>query len=270
MNNIPIRKYPRTRHLKGSRLQAGDEDLDQVDWASLRGVPLVVEEKIDGANSGISFDDDGSLLLQSRGHYLSGGPREQQFSLFKQWAAVHADALRSVLAQRYVLYGEWMYAKHTVFYDRLPHFFVEYDVLDKHSGEWLSTERRGELLAGLPVASVPVLFSGTLTKPEEMLQWLGPSNYSAPDPRPSFAISCTEARYSVTQAESESDVSGSMEGLYVKVEDSGVVRERLKWVRAEFQQTLLASGSHWQERPIIPNRLRDGVDIWSAELRTES
>ena len=36
----------------------------------------MVEEKIDGANSAVSFDGDGGLLLQSRGHYLTGGYRE--------------------------------------------------------------------------------------------------------------------------------------------------------------------------------------------------
>lgn len=263
--NLPIRKFPRTRHLQGSRLQPGDEDLDQSEWASLKNRYVVVEEKVDGANSGISFDCNGTLLLQSRGHYLTGGPREQQFSLLKQWAAVHADALRKVLGSRFILYGEWMFAKHTVFYDHLPHFFIEYDVLDKETGDWLSTVQRRRLLGNTPVASVPVLFEGLLNDPQEMLQWLGRSNYVTTELKASFAASCSEAHYSLAQAEKESDVSGNMEGLYVKVEEDGAVLERLKWVRPEFQQTLLASGSHWQERPIIPNRLRNGVDIWAME-----
>ena len=82
----PMLKYPRTRHLEGSRLQAGDQDLSQVPFEDIRGQPLVVEEKMDGANCGLSFDEDGQLLLQSRGHYLDGGPREKHFALLKQWA----------------------------------------------------------------------------------------------------------------------------------------------------------------------------------------
>ena len=61
-------KYPRTPHLEGSRLQAGDEDLSQVPFSHLKGKYLVIEEKVDGANTAISFDTDGTLLLQSRGH----------------------------------------------------------------------------------------------------------------------------------------------------------------------------------------------------------
>ena len=49
-----IRKYPRTPHLEGSRLQPGDEDLSQIRFSEIQGKHLVVEEKCDGANSGIS------------------------------------------------------------------------------------------------------------------------------------------------------------------------------------------------------------------------
>ena len=56
---LDMRKYPRTPHLQGSRLQPGDEDLDQVPFAELRGRFVVVEEKLDGANCGIRFDGAG-------------------------------------------------------------------------------------------------------------------------------------------------------------------------------------------------------------------
>src|SRR5262249_40583125 len=107
-----LHKYPRTHHLEGSRLQPGDEDSRSIPFAALAGRPLVVEEKLDGANAGISFDAQGRLRLQSRGHFLAGGVREKHFDLFKRWAHAHADALRPVLGSRYILYGEWLYAKH--------------------------------------------------------------------------------------------------------------------------------------------------------------
>jgi hypothetical protein len=55
-------------------LQLGDEDLAQVPFARIRGRHVVAEEKLDGANAGISFTADGELRLQSRGHFLTGGP----------------------------------------------------------------------------------------------------------------------------------------------------------------------------------------------------
>ena len=87
-----IRKYPRTPHLEGSRLQPGDEDLNQIPFSDIQGRHLAVEEKIDGANSGISFGENGELMLQSRGHYLTGGYRERHYNLMKQWAMVRLQA----------------------------------------------------------------------------------------------------------------------------------------------------------------------------------
>ena len=54
--NEPLHKYPRTHHLEGSRLQPGDEDLRSVRLAELRGQRLVIEEKLDGANAGLSLN----------------------------------------------------------------------------------------------------------------------------------------------------------------------------------------------------------------------
>src|SRR5688500_13612252 len=97
-----LRKYPRTPHLEGSRLQPGDSDLATVPFSEVAGRFLVVEEKLDGANAAISFDDDGGLRLQSRGHYLVGGPRERQFAPFKAWASAVQHALRPRLGSRYI------------------------------------------------------------------------------------------------------------------------------------------------------------------------
>lgn len=71
MNQFEIHKYPRTPHIEGSRLQPGDEDLSQIPFSEIAGKYLVIEEKCDGANAAISFDENGEILLQSRGHYLT-------------------------------------------------------------------------------------------------------------------------------------------------------------------------------------------------------
>ena len=123
---IQILKYPRTQHIEGSRKQDGDEDLSAVPFSEIANRHIVVEEKMDGANSGISFSDDGELLLQSRGHYLNGGPRERHFALFKTWASTFVQPLYEVLSNRYIMYGEWMCAKHTIFYTDLPQLFGMY------------------------------------------------------------------------------------------------------------------------------------------------
>jgi hypothetical protein len=259
-----LHKYPRTHHLVGSRLQPGDEDSDTVPFSSLAGGFFVIEEKLDGGNAGISFDQAGRLWLQSRGHFLTGGVREKHFDLFKRWAHTHADALRTVLGQRFVLYGEWLYAKHTIFYDRLPHYFLEFDILDTETGAFLSTQERRARLNGTPVASVPVLRPGPCRDLSELTSLVGPSRYKSPTWRESLNAAAGARGLDPEHTGKETDPTDLMEGLYIKVEEGGRVIERYKFIRASFLTTVLDSGSHWLRRPILPNQLDEGVDVFGG------
>jgi hypothetical protein len=259
-----LRKYPRTPHLSTSRLQPGDEDLSAVPFSEIEGAYVVIEEKLDGANSAVSFDADGTLMLQSRGHFLTGGPRERHFGPFKAWAATVAPRLRPVLADRYVMYGEWLYAKHTCFYDALPHYFCEFDVYDRHEDVFLSTARRAELLAGAPVVSVPVLSAGPATTLAALTAHVGPSTCRTPRWRDALAEAAAEAGLDPARVAAETDGADAMEGLYLKVERDGEVVARLKWVRPTFLTAVLDSGTHWLDRPIVANRLADPAVMYAG------
>lgn len=259
-------KYPRTPHLTGSRFQPGDEDLSAVSLNYLNGQHLVVEEKLDGANSAISFNPEGRLLLQSRGHFLDGGPREKHFGLIKAWASSHQAALRDSLGSRFVMYGEWLYAKHTIFYDRLPHYFCEFDLFDKERGLFLTTAERRELLKGLAVLSAPVLFSGSIRSGRQLRALIRNSEFQSAGWREVLREVCESRKLDAERALRETDPSGLMEGLYIKVEEGGRVTERFKFVRGSFLQAVDESGDHWLNRPVIPNQLREGVDIFAPQL----
>ena len=250
-----IIKYPRTPHLEGSKLQQGDEDLSQIPFKDIKGKYLVIEEKIDGANTAISFDQEGNLLLQSRGHYLTGGYRERHYNLFKQWATIHKDEFYKVLGSRHILYGEWLYAKHTVYYDKLPHYFFEFDVYDRIEKKFLSTKRRKELLKDLPIISVPVLATGHFNKLDDILKYIGHSNYISDNPISNLSEIVNSLNLNLEQIKSETDLSQTMEGLYIKIEDDYEVLQRLKYVRYSFLQTITSSNTHWLDRTIIPNKL---------------
>jgi hypothetical protein len=257
-----MQKYPRTPHIQGSRYQPGDEDLDSVPFSAIANEYVVAEEKVDGANAAISFDARGQLRLQSRGHYLTGGSRERHFNLFKQWTHCHAAAMWDVLSDRYILYGEWLYAKHTVFYDRLPHYFLEYDLLDRSSGNFLSTATRRKLLQGLAVASVPVLLEGKLTSHQQLVSLLQQSHFIGSAHLDRLRELCVEQGLNADLAIQQTDRSLLMEGLYIKVETTDFTIARYKYVRADFLTTILQSETHWLSRPIIPNQLQVGVDLF--------
>ena len=280
-------KYPRTPHLEGSRLQPGDEGHNHVPYATLlaavsRGEHAVIEEKLDGANSGVSFNAAGDLLLQCRGHYLVGGGRERQFNLFKRWAQAHEAVFLERLEDRYVMYGEWMHKLHSVYYDALPHFFVEFDIWDRQRQVFLSTARRQELLNGLPVLSVPVLSFkpslGTKTngapraaaqvpaRLKDFLQLVRGSQAKSPNWRKAFVEEALKAGLSESQAWLMADKSDRSEGLYIKIETADETVGRLKWVRSDFVQAIVQSGKHHSEQPYVANQLLPGVDIFSPEL----
>jgi hypothetical protein len=255
---MTISKYPRTPHLEGSRLQPGDEDLDQIPLADLRGAYVVVEEKLDGANAGISIAD-GKPRLQSRGHVLVGGAREKQWDLFKRWAHAHAARLVELLPDL-TLYGEWLYAKHTIFYDRLPHYFMEFDI--RAGDQFWSTARRRELLAGTPIVSVPVLWEGVLREPSALPGHVARALYKSERWRERLHAEAVAAGVDPERVARETDPTDLAEGLYIKVEAAGVVTARYKWIRHSFLTAVIDSGSHWLSRPIVPNQLAEDVSLW--------
>ena len=259
-----LRKYPRTPHLRGSRLQPGDHDLAAVPFGEIAGRFVVVEEKLDGANAAISFTAGGELRLQSRGHYLTGGPRERQFGPFKAWAGAIQHRLWPVLGDRYVMYGEWMYAKHTVFYDALPHYFCEFDVYDRRAEVFLSTAARRDLLAGTPVRSVPVLHEGTVPGLAALTALAGPSTCRTSAWREALAAAALAGGADPDRVAAETDKAEEMEGLYLKIEEGGETVGRLKWVRPTFLTAILDSGGHWLDRPIIANGLADPEALYAG------
>ncbi len=76
---------------------------------------------------------------------------------------------------------------------------------------------------------------------------------------------CLELDLDGDRVTRETDPSNHMEGLYIKVEEGGMVKERYKFVRARFLTTVLDSESHWIQRPVVPNQLIHGTDLFSFQ-----
>jgi hypothetical protein len=206
------------------------------------------------------------VRLQSRGHILTGGPRERHFDLFKRWAACHTATLARVCADGATLYGEWLYAKHTVFYDQLPHYFLEFDLRDR-DGQFWSTARRTAHLAACGAAAVvrqvPVVWARRRRRSRRaagagravVVQVAALARRAGRGGGGADVVPETAAR--------ETDPADHGEGLYLKVEDADHVLARYKWVRASFLTSVLDSGSHWLARPIVPNQLAADVDLFA-------
>jgi hypothetical protein len=236
-------KYPRTPHLFGSKGTDDDKHLGEDESTKfIADGSLIVEEKIDGTNVGIHFSNEGELVLQCRGHLITEG-MHPQYDLFKQWATVKRYVLEQRLENRFILFGEWVYARHSVFYRQLTHYFFEFDIYDKDRKAFLDLKHRLALLEGTGLQTVPVLHSGPLNR-TDLEELLGPSSFDSHFENP------------LTKR-----VDNLMEGMYLRTEADGVVTGRAKFVRPEFVEKVKQS-IHWQHQAMVPNELAASVDIW--------
>jgi RNA ligase len=236
-------KYPRTPHLFGSTGTDDDKRLSEAESIDfIADGSLIVEEKIDGTNVGIHFTSDGQMILQCRGHLITQG-MHPQYDLFKQWTAVKRDILEERLEDRFILFGEWLYARHSVYYRQLPHYFFEFDIYDKEQQAFLSLDKRLSLIDGAGIETVPVLQQGAIGK-DELEGLIGPSLFG-----------------SVFENPATRRTDDLMEGLYFRTEGAGAVTGRAKFVRPEFVEKVKQS-THWQHQAMVPNLLKEGADIW--------
>jgi hypothetical protein len=183
------------------------------------------------------------MVLQCRGHEITEG-MHPQYDLFKQWTSVKRPRLEAMLGSRFILYGEWLYAKHSVHYRKLPHYFFEFDIYDKDDEAFLDLDTRSKMLEGTGLQTVPILHRGCATV-DELHALIGPSAFDSAFENP------------ITRA-----TDNLMEGLYCRTEANGRVTGRAKMVRPEFVEKVKQS-EHWQHQKMIPNLLADGADIWS-------
>jgi atypical dual specificity phosphatase len=107
------------------------------------------------------------ILVQNRSHRIDPFDAHHllhpQFRPLAAWLRRHAPALRRILGRdaqfpdRFVLFGEWVVARHSIGYTRLPDRFVAFDLLDRATGLWASRKMLTRALDGSGIAQVPLI-----------------------------------------------------------------------------------------------------------------
>lgn len=223
-------RFPHTPHLTwlGPGTPRDDKVLAAEEVAALLAGEVVVEEKLDGANLGISLAEDGALRFQNRGQYLHP-PFAGQFQRLGGWIAAHEEALRRELSPGLILFGEWCAARHSVAYDRLPDWLIVFDVYDRSEHKFFSTARRDALAQRLGLAVVRTVSRGRTTLADLTKRLRAePSRYRA----------------------------GPIEGFVIRRETPDWLLDRAKLVHPEFVQGI---DEHWRRRRIEWNRLEHGA-----------
>ncbi len=217
-------KFPTTPHLLwlGTTPARADKVLSRDEAETFLRQPLIVEEKVDGANLGISFDSHGNLLAQNRGNLLLRGIKDQ-FAPLWAWLSDRESLMFDALEDRLILFGEWCYARHSIHYTRLPDYFLAFDVYDKQERHFLTSARRDEICHKLQLATVPKVGTGIFSL-VDIPRLIGQSSL----------------------------YDGPMEGIYLRQESASCLIQRAKVVRTEFVQLI---GEHWLNLPLVTNRL---------------
>ncbi len=231
--------FPTTPHLLwlGTSPLRSDKLLPRVAAESFLQQPVVIEEKIDGANVGISFDVRGELVAQNRGSVLRPEAHDQ-FKPLWPWLRQIELPLFDVLDQSLILFGEWCFARHSISYTRLPGWFLAFDVYDRRERRFFSTVRRNEIAARLDLPTVPQVGAGRVQL-AEIPHWIGQSAF----------------------------YDGPMEGVYLRQEDESWLHQRAKVVRPEFARQI---DEHWSRQPLVPNRLAATTAVGPPRTATDS
>jgi atypical dual specificity phosphatase len=136
---------------------------DDIELESPIDLPLecFIQEKVDGANMGVSWQD--GPILRNRNHILKKGyikrdtPAKLQFRPAWNWLHKHEDEIKMISDLCYspiTIYGEWMLAKHSIYYDKLPDLFLAYDIWSAEDQEFLSPEIVSDLLSKTSISYI--------------------------------------------------------------------------------------------------------------------
>jgi atypical dual specificity phosphatase len=216
-------KFPRTKHLVNLGASSRDDlQCNEKEQKEFLGVNVYVQEKVDGANLGI-FLDEYKLIAQNRSHFVTS-TYHPQFKLLDKWLLQHAEDLYHILTPDDILYGEWLYAQHSINYTELPDYFLAYDIYNKKTKQFYNYEYVVDKLKGTKIKMVPLICYGKMKKLEEFTELIK-----------------TKSKF----------YDGQIEGIYVRICDDKFTINRAKIVRSDF----IGGNDHWTKNKITVNGL---------------
>lgn len=144
-----------------------------------KGEHIVIQEKLDGANSAICYDaETGSLVAFSRRQRLTEDNNLQGFYVYVltldpvKWADATSNG-------RYIVFGEWL-VKHTIKYpDELLRNFYVFDVWDTEVEQYVPWFLTHQIAQALGLKTVPIFYDGEFTSWEDLYAFVGRTEMQA-------------------------------------------------------------------------------------------
>jgi len=137
-----------------------------------KGDYIVIQEKIDGANSAIRYDSENDCVVaQSRKQILSIGNNLR--GMYEWSQTLDKNKVREVLGNNLVFFGEWL-VPHTVKYpDEKYNQFYAYDIYNTDAEKYLPQDIVEEKAKELGLNFVPVFYKGEFQSWEHCLSFVG-------------------------------------------------------------------------------------------------
>ena len=200
-------KYPRTYHLPYSPGSTSDDKISNgVD--TLLNKEIIITEKLDGSNTSIT-----KYGVYARSHSdFSKNPWD--IKSWEIWNRIKMDIDDDVY-----LFGEGMYAIHSIEYTNLDSYFYLFGVRDNNI--WIPWSGVEEYSYLLDIPTVPVLFKGVVNSEKELKDIVN------------------------ELVSKKSQLGGPIEGIVVRSDgmfhNDDFAENVMKWVRAGHVQT----DEHW-------------------------
>lgn len=137
-----------------------------------KGDYIVIQEKIDGANSAIRYDTENDCVVaQSRKQILS---LSNNLRGMYEWSqTLDKNKVKEVLGNNLVFFGEWL-VPHTVKYPNEKYNqFYAYDIYDTDAEKYLPQDIVEEKAKALGLNFVPVFYKGEFQSWEHCLSSVG-------------------------------------------------------------------------------------------------
>lgn len=205
-------KYPRTYHLPYSKGSTNDDKKlsDDLDFVNQE---VIITEKIDGENCNLTNDRIWARSVDSKDHPS------------RNWVQQFWNQIKHEIPDGFRICGENVYAKHSIFYDSLPSYFLVFSIWNgKECLSWSDTLDYCSML-GLYVA--PVLYQGVYSRKIIEQLMLEKSLYGA-----------------------------EREGVVVRKPNAFHFDEFPKNVCKNVREKHVRTSKHWMKEKIIPNILK--------------
>lgn len=201
-------KYNRTYHLPWSKgCTSDDKKSDNID--NLIGREIVITEKLDGSNSGIT---KGGAYGRSHATYTTN---PWDIELIKLHLSIQND-----IEEGLFIFGESLYATHSIEYTNLDSYFYMFGV--RQGNIWLSWDEIEEYSYLLDIPTVPVLFRGIVNSEKELRDLV------------EGLVKC------------QSKLGGDIEGVVVRISDRFNDYDFKKSLQKYVRPNHVTTDTHWQ------------------------